>query len=88
MLQSKVQSLVEAAVNVVIGAVVALVSQLLIFPQFGIHIPMSSNLGILFWFTLVSVIRSYVIRRWFNKRLHAIAHSVAKELGERDNAST
>lgn len=75
--QSRIESLIEAMVNIVIGFVVAIASQLAIFPMFGIHIPFSDNLWIGTWFTLVSLIRSYVLRRWFNARLHKAAQALA-----------
>ncbi|MDM0003926.1 hypothetical protein QTI51_03915 [Variovorax sp. J22G73] len=64
--QTRTQSLVEAAANVLVGYLVALVSQLLVFPLFGIHVPLSSNLAIGAWFTVISLVRSYILRRWFN----------------------
>lgn len=64
--QTRTQSLIEAAANVVVGYLVALASQLLVFPLFGIHVPFSSNLAIGAWFTVISLVRSYVLRRWFN----------------------
>lgn len=63
--------------NIAIGYVVAIVSQLLIFPLFDIHVPLATNLAIGAWFTAVSLVRSYVIRRWFNARLHRAAMAVA-----------
>jgi len=60
-------SLVESLVNVAIGYGVALLSQIIIFPFFGIHIPLLDNILIGFWFTVISIARSYVVRRWFNK---------------------
>jgi hypothetical protein len=39
---------------------------LIVFPLFGIHIPMSSNIAIGIIFTFVSLVRSYVLRRLFN----------------------
>ena len=77
MQQTKLGSLYESIINIVIGAVVALASQLLVFPMFGIDVPLSTNLGIMAWFTLISVIRSYVIRRWFNAKLHSAAMRLA-----------
>lgn len=65
-MQTKIQSLIEAWANVVVGYLVAIASQLLVFPLFGIHIPLSSNLAIGAWFTVISLVRSYVLRRWFN----------------------
>lgn len=65
-MQSKFASLIESIANIAVGAIVALISQLAIFPLFDIHIPMSSNFGIMAWFTAISVVRSYVVRRYFN----------------------
>lgn len=60
--------MIESCINVAIGYAVALLSQLLIFPMYGIHIPLSDNIGIGLWFTVISIIRSYAVRRWFTKR--------------------
>lgn len=78
MTQTRLGSLIESAMNIVIGYGVAILSQLAIFPLFGIHIPLSDNLLIGLWFTAISLVRSYVIRRWFNARLHRAAEAVAK----------
>lgn len=75
--QSRVASLAESVMNVLIGYGVALASQLAIFPMFGIHLPLSDNLAIGAWFTLISLVRSYAIRRWFNARLHRAAEKIA-----------
>jgi len=58
----------ESVANVIIGYSVALVSQILIFPLFGIFLPLSSNLEIGAYFTVISLIRSYVLRRLFTNR--------------------
>ncbi len=76
--QTRVGSLIESLMNIAIGYFVALLSQLAIFPMFGIHVSLSTNLWIGAWFTLISLIRSYIIRRWFNKRLHLAALAMAK----------
>jgi hypothetical protein len=76
MSQSRIGSLIESAANIAIGYFVALLSQLAIFPLFGIHIPLSDNLLIGAWFTAISLARSYCIRRWFNARLHRFARRV------------
>ena len=75
--QSRIASLAESVMNVLIGYGVALASQLVIFPMFGIHLPLSDNLAIGAWFTLISLVRSYAIRRWFNARLHRAAQKLA-----------
>ena len=75
--QTRLGSLIEAGMNILIGYGVALVSQIVVFPWFGIHVPLSTNLWIGLWFTIISLVRSYIIRRWFNARLHAAAQSMA-----------
>lgn len=79
MTQTKLGSLIESIMNILIGYFVALFSQLAIFPMFGIHIPLSSNLAIGAWFTVISLIRSYIIRRWFNAKLHRAALEMASK---------
>ena len=81
--QSKLESLLESVVNVLIGYFVALLSQLIVFPMFGIDVPITTNLIIGFWFTLVSLVRSYVIRRWFNAGLHRLIALTAKKLANK-----
>jgi hypothetical protein len=78
MTQTRLASFIEAAASTAIGYVVALLSQLIILPAFGVHLPLSSNLAIGAWFTLVSLVRSYTLRRWFNARLQAAAQAVAE----------
>lgn len=67
-MQTRLDSLLESGVNILIGYLVALASQLVVFPLMGIHVPLSTNLWIGFWFTLISLARSYILRRWFNTR--------------------
>lgn len=76
--QTKLESLLESIVNIVIGYGVALLSQIVVFPMVGIEVPLTTNLIIGFWFTVISLVRSYVIRRWFNAGLHKAIVSIAK----------
>ena len=78
MTQSKLSSLIESIINILIGYGVALASQLVVFPMVGIHVPLSTNLQIGAWFTLISLIRSYVIRRLFNKMICDSAKALAE----------
>jgi len=66
-MQSKTFSLIESITNVVIGYFVALLSQIIIFPLFGLNVTIKNNILIGFWFTLISIVRSYFLRRAFNK---------------------
>lgn len=55
----------EAIANVLIGYTVAVLTQILIFPVFGLHITLGQNLKLGAAFTVVSILRSFVLRRLF-----------------------
>ncbi len=80
MTQSRKGSLIEAIINVMIGYGIALLSQLMVFPWYGIHIPLSSNIAIGLWFTAISIARSYCIRRWFNGMIKSAAARIDGEV--------
>ena len=63
MRQSGLMSLVEAVVNVVVGLLVAVATQIVVFPMFGLATTLGQNLAIGANFTTVSLARSYVLRR-------------------------
>jgi hypothetical protein len=58
-------SLVEAVANVVAGYWVAVTTQVLLFPLFGLAVSLRENLAIGLVFTAVSIVRSYALRRAF-----------------------
>ena len=70
MMQSRFLSALESIANVMVGYIVAIVAQTIVFPIFDVYISMSDNLMIGAIFTLVSLVRSYFLRRVFN-RIHA-----------------
>ena len=65
--QSKKHSLLESIMNVAVGYGIAILSQIAIFPLFGIDIPLRDNLLIGLFFTVISIVRSYALRRVFNR---------------------
>ena len=65
MKQSRLMSLIEAVANVAVGYGVAVVTQILIFPIFGLHTTLAQNLKMGAIFTVVSIARSFVLRRMF-----------------------
>lgn len=67
MKQSRTMSLVEAFANVVVGYGVAVITQLLIFPLFGLRTTLAENLAIGAIFTVVSIARSFALRRLFER---------------------
>ena len=66
--QSRLASFVEAWANVAVGFAINMVANLIVLPAFGYHVTMADALGIGLVFTAISVVRSYVLRRLFNKR--------------------
>lgn len=65
MKQSRLMSLVEAFANMIVGYGVAVVTQILIFPLFGLHTSLGQNLAMCAIFTIVSIARSFALRRVF-----------------------
>ena len=67
MTQPRHRSLLEVAANLVVGAAINLIVQVVAFPWFGIEVALRTNLGITLLFTGISMARSYVMRRLFNQ---------------------
>lgn len=66
MSQSRLESLIEQVVNVGSGYFLALAVQSVVFPLYGFHTEMSSQMQIALIFTFLSIIRGYTFRRIFN----------------------
>ena len=66
-MQSKRNSAFEAVTNVAIGYLVSVLANVLILPLFGYNVTISDSFAIGLAFTLVSLARSYVLRRVFNR---------------------
>lgn len=67
MSQSRTHSAMEAVANVAISMVIGLATQLVMFPALGIPVSIDQNLIILAVMTVVSLVRSYCLRRLFNR---------------------
>ena len=65
MRQSRRYSLLEAVTNALVGYLVAIATQILLFPLFGLAVPLDHTLAIGAVFTGVSILRSYLLRRLF-----------------------
>ena len=63
--QSRLMSLVEATTNVVVGFLLALLTQIVMFPMFGVVVSIGDNFLIGCVFTAVSIVRTFVLRRLF-----------------------
>jgi hypothetical protein len=66
MAQTRLGSIAEAWVNIAIGFTINYIANLLIFPLFGMHISLGANFWMGCIYTAISLVRSYVIRRYFN----------------------
>ncbi|GAA0287588.1 DUF7220 family protein [Rhodovulum strictum] len=67
MTQSRRMSMVEAITNVVVGYALAIVTQIVVFPWFGLHPSLGENLALGAIFTGISLIRGYTLRRLFER---------------------
>ena len=67
MRQSRRMSLTESLANVAIGYGIAVAAQVVVFPLFGIHIGLGDDLALGAVFTVISLVRSYALRRVFER---------------------
>ncbi len=67
-------SLIESLCNVVVGYLVALAVQVILFPHLGIHLDLYQNMLIGLVFTAVSIVRGYLVRRLFNGWGRGVCH--------------
>jgi hypothetical protein len=63
--QSRRMSLIEAVTNVALGYVLAVATQILVFPWFGLYPSLGDNLALGAVFVGISLLRSYALRRLF-----------------------
>lgn len=80
--QTRLGSLIEAAMSTAIGLVVSVIANQLIFPRFGFHPTLGENVAISVIYTFISILRQYIVRRWFNARLQRAAQRMAAAIKE------
>ena len=81
MTQTRLQSLIEAGFNLIIGFIINFFANWLILPAFGFtQLTVATNFYIGLAYTVVSLVRQYAIRRWFNQKLHDAALRLAGEM--------
>lgn len=66
-MQSRIQSLIEAWANTIIGYFINLAVQLVVYPFYGATFTFGQNVQIGLIFMVVSILRSYGLRRAFNQ---------------------
>ena len=67
-MQSKRESMIETLTNVGIGWFISFIANMLVLPLFGYNINLTDGVLISIIFTVISIIRGYVVRRWFNSK--------------------
>lgn len=65
-MQTKTGSVLESVANTVVGWTINFTANLIVLPLFGFNVTPSQAFGIGIIFTVISLVRSYVLRRWFN----------------------
>ena len=68
-MQSKLMSLVESLTNVAIGMVVSFFGQIVVSHWYNLPLNVTQNIQIVLFFTVLSIGRSYFVRRWYNRRI-------------------
>ena len=67
-MQTKRQSLIETLTSVFVGWFISFIANMLVLPLFGYNINLTDGVLISIIFTVISIIRGYVVRRWFNSK--------------------
>ena len=67
-MQTKRQSLIETLTSVFVGWLIGVILNMLVLPLFDYDVNLTDGVLISIIFTAVSVVRSYVVRRFFNSR--------------------
>lgn len=75
--QSRRSAIIEAWVNILVGFTINYFMNLALLPLVGAQLSLSENFMLGWVFTAASIVRQYVIRRWFNAHIHALATRIA-----------
>ena len=67
-MQTKKQSFIESLTNVAIGFFITMISLHIIFPILGIENNSGKNLILTIYLTVLSILRNYFLRRYFNRK--------------------
>ena len=67
-MQTKKWSMIETLTNVGIGWFISFIANMLVLPLFGYNINLTDGVLISIIFTIISIVRGYLIRRFFNSK--------------------
>jgi len=69
-MQSKKQSFIEANINTLSGFIVSYITLITLNHFYQMNLSMFESLEITAIFTVSSIVRNYLIRRWFNRKIN------------------
>lgn len=75
--QTRLGSLIEVCINIAIGFAINWVANMFVMPLYGFEITGGQAFTMGLIFTVISVARSYIIRRWFNTMLRRASMRLA-----------
>jgi hypothetical protein len=78
--QGRLESLIEALTNTAIGFGINLAANMTVLPAMGLPVTLAQGLWIGVIFTVISVARSYVVRRWFQTHLFLLNKRLAARI--------
>ena len=67
-MQSKRESMIETLTSVFVGWLIGVILNLIVLPLFDYNITVVDSLLVSLIFTVISVVRGYLIRRFFNSK--------------------
>jgi hypothetical protein len=75
--QTRLVSLIEVCIGVALGFIVSFLAWPFVAHAFGYPYSVAHNLGITGIFTVLSIVRGYIVRRFFAVGLHKLATRLA-----------
>lgn len=65
-MQTKTQSAIEVVCSTCLAFAISVGAGQIIYPIYGLKPSLGMNVEITLWFTVISIVRSYLTRRFFN----------------------
>lgn len=81
MKQTRLESLLEVCINIFLGWLVSMAITLwIVVPLWKLDWSIADSFLVTFIYTIAAIVRGYIVRRFFNTRLHEFVHYIVKEL--------
>lgn len=78
--QTRIVSLIEVCIGVALGFTISFIAWPFVAHAFGYPYSVAHNLGITGIFTVLSIVRGYIVRRFFASGMHQFAVAIARRL--------